>query len=144
MERWQSGENPDGRLEEKREETWEPHNNLGHFGIWLTWRDAASSLHWPCKQAENLCDPDCKQTVQFISKGEGRKGRTACLPLVSQTSKENQLRSTHGRKNSRLQVSFHQRMPNYAHSVNSPAVTVAAGRRFGKSHLQLQKVHLRF
>lgn len=40
MERWQSGENPDGRLEEKREETWEPHNNLGHFGIWLTWRNA--------------------------------------------------------------------------------------------------------
>lgn len=131
----------DGNLEKtqtadwkrSREETWEPHNNLGHFGIWLTWRNAVR----PHRTTGRVNTPKTSATQRL-------KGRTACLPLVSQTSKENQLRSTHGRKNGRHQVSFHQRMPNYAHSVNWPAVTVAAGRRFGKSHLQLQKVHLRF
>lgn len=109
----------------------------------LAQHDAASSLHWPCRQAENLGDPDCKKTVQFIRKGEQRKGRPARLPLASQTSRENQLRSTHGRENGRHQVSFHQRMPTSTHSVNWTAVTVAARRHFGKSHLQLQKVHLK-
>lgn len=144
----------DGNLEKtqaadwkrSREETWEPHSNLGHFGIWLTWRNAVrphrstGRVNRPKTSATQTASRLCR----LLAKAKGAKDELRACRSSHRPLRKINCAALMGGRTVGIRFPFTRGCQTTHTRLIGPQLQWQQGDALGKSHSQLQKVHLRF